>query len=174
MSFIKKIIIFSTISLMAVVLTVIFGIAPLFFGIKELANKIIVEKKSVLSFEEEAKIANQFEKNYENLELNPKSLDNFLASSDAPLGLIKFFESMAKESNLSIDIYPSSIVKLEKDPWDSIGFNLELTGDFLSFLKFLEKIENSNYFIQAQKIQTRKVALTKNIKAVLNIKVFVK
>jgi len=165
---------------------VIFGFIPLFFGNREIIDKIIAEKKCMVSFENEVAIAEQFEKGYSDWEFNPEEIDKFLASADAPIDLIKFFENTARENNLLINISPCPVIKLEEDSWESMGFGLELTGSFLNFSRFLEKIENSNYFIQVQKIQTRKLTLsdiylekysefsTEDVKTILNIKIFTK
>jgi len=186
MSPIKKIIIFSVAAAAVIVLVFIFGFVPLFFGIREVVDKIIAEKKSLFSFKNEVAIAEQFEKGYDDWKFNPEEIDKFLANADAPIDLIEFLENTAREGGLLINIYPCSVVRSEEDPWEAMGFGLELTGNFLSFLSFLEKVENSNYFIQIQKIQVRKLTPNdiylekyskfslEDVKVILNIKVFVK
>ena len=185
MSSTKKIIIFSAAALAIIILALVFGIAPLFLKIGNITDKIIAEKKSAISFEEEVTVAEQFEESYENLELNPQNIDNFLASSSAPVDLIKFFEDTARESSLFIEISAMPVEKLEEDLWESIGFRLELSGSFLNFLKFLEKVENGSYFIQIQRVQaekdlSRNASLEegspsgKSVKVILDIKVFTK
>lgn len=173
MDFVKKIIIFSIGAAIITILIIVFCLVPLFFELEGVTNKIVAEKKSTFSFEEEVAIAEQFEKVYSDLKLNFEKIDSFLVSSEAPIDLIKFLEGKAQKSNLLIDIHPYSIIKSEDDPWNSMGFNLELTGEFSNFLKFLEKIENSNYFIQVQKIQVKKIS-PEDIGAILDIKVFTK
>ncbi len=78
-------------------------------------------------------------------------------NESAPIELIKFFEDTARDVGLLIDISPASVLKTGSDPWDSIGFSVELIGDFSSAMKFLEKIENGHYFIETTKFNAKSI-----------------
>ena len=47
---------------------------------------------------------------------------------------------------------PISSLKEDNDPWKFIAFSVELIGDFADSMRFLEKVENSHYFIKAKKL----------------------
>jgi len=138
-------------------LLIIMILFPLFVDLNKVANDIIVLRKDSVSFEKELEIAEQFNNSYDSLELKQENIEYFLINFDVPIDLIKFFENTAKDSNLMISIFPSSIGKPEKGSWGSMSFNIELLGDFLGFSRFLEKLETSHYFLEIQSIQLRKI-----------------
>jgi len=155
MSSVKKIIIFSLISAALFLLVIIFLVVPFCSSIKEISNQIVEDKKNLASFKNEVQKAEQFEESYQNLEINPEKINEFLVNPSIPIELIKFIESLGKSENLYIKISPASVLKTDKDYWNSIGFSIELVGDFPSTMKFLEKLESSHYFIKTQKLHTR-------------------
>lgn len=178
MSSVKKIIIFSLMSALVFILVVIFLIIPLFGSIKETSGRILTEKKDLAFFENQALKAEQFEDNYKNLEITPEKINVFLVNPSAPIELIKFFENLAKETGLTIKISPVSSPKLKNDSWNSMGFSIELTGNFSGIIRFLEKTETSHYLIEVQKFRARRIVEkdvpTEKISAILEVKVFAK
>jgi len=151
----KKIIIFSSISLLVVFLLVLLIITPLLRNIYGIFDSILETKKDLASFENEALKVEVFINDYNNLQITSETIEQRLVNESAPIDLIKFFEDTAKELNLSIDISPTSVLAMDRDPWESIGFSIELIGDFSSAMRFLEKIENSPYFIETTKFDAK-------------------
>lgn len=148
MSYTKKIIIFSSVSFLIAVLLTALGVFPLLKNMYGVLDSILGIKRDLAIFENEVSKAEFFEQEYNDLEITPERVDQRLVNNSAPIELIKFFEDTASESGLLIDISPIAAAKRDKDPWDSIGFSIELIGEFTSSMKFLEKIENSPYFIE--------------------------
>lgn len=155
MSYSKKIIIFSSVSLMVALLLVVFVVAPLLKNIYYIFDNILEIKRDLASFENEALEADLFSSDYNSLQITSEKIDQRLVGGSAPIELIKFFENTAKDMGLSIDISPSSVLKADRDPWESIGFSVELIGDFSGAMKFLDKIENSPYFIETTKFNAK-------------------
>ncbi len=151
----KKIIIFSFISLLVVFLLVLLIIVPLLRNIYGIFDNILETKKDLASFKNESLKAEVFDNDYNDLQITSETIEQRLVNESAPIELIKFFEDTAKELDLLIDISPASILTMQKDPWQSIGFSVELIGDFSNAMRFLEKIENSPYFIETTKFDAR-------------------
>lgn len=170
MSSAKKIIIFSSAFGLIFFLTVIFLVMPLYNSIKEISGRILTVKRDLASFENEVLRAEQFQESYNDLEINPEKINDFLVNPSAPIELIKFFEALARETGLNIKISPVSSLRLSNDPWDSMSFSMELSGEFPSVVRFLEKTESSHYFIKTQKFYAK----AEKMLAVLEIKVFTK
>ena len=182
----KKIILLSIGALIFNLLLVLIFLFPLVLNLNSISNDIIALKKNSASVEKELGIAEQFNNSYNSLELKKENIDQFLVSPEVPVELIQFFEKSAEDFNLTINILPSSSKESKKDLWNSMGFNIELTGDFLNFLKFLEKIETSHYFLEIQGLQSRKISKNelylekyegfsdRDVKTILKIKVYTK
>ena len=153
----KKIIIFSSVSLLVVLLMALLMVAPLLKNIYGIFNSILETKKDLASFENEASKADVFNSDYDNLQITSEKIEQNLVNESAPIELIKFFEDTAKEMDLLVDIYPASVLKRNRDPWESIGFSIELIGDFSSAMRFLEKIENSPYLIETIKFNAKSI-----------------
>jgi hypothetical protein len=67
---------------------------------------------------------------------------------------------LALESEVLLKIYPSGVSLVEKSNknlWPFLNFNLEASGSFYDFSKFIEKLENSSYLIQIQDLNIRKI-----------------
>jgi hypothetical protein len=147
-SSIKKIVILSSLFLMAVLILVFLFALPLFNEIQKYSQSIIEKNAELSFFEKEAVRSREFEKNKTSLNSDIEKIDNSFAKSQAPIDLIKFWEQMAKFCNLSIEMspVPSQIIADAEE----MGFNLQIKGSFPNTLKFVEKIENGPYLIQIQ------------------------
>lgn len=182
----RKIILLSIGAAVVNLLLVLMVLLPLVMDLNEIGNDILNLKKDSIAFEKELDIAEQFNLSRESLELKKEDIDNFLINPEVPVNLIKFFEETAEELNLTISIFPTSIKESKNDLWNSIGFNIELLGDFSNFSKFLEKMESSHYFLAVQNIQLKKITQDElylekyrgfslgQVKTVLTVKVYTK
>lgn len=166
-------------SALLVVLAVIFVILPLFNEIKGKSGELAAQKEKFSALE--AKIANlkEFEGLYSELQYLLKEIDKLFVNSAVPVEFIGFLERTAKECRLEIEILSALNTKAEKDFWSSITFQTAATGSFLDFMKFLEKIENSLYLLEVQRISVNKPSEVKDVvsegvKSNFSVKVFVK
>jgi len=155
---IKKIIISSVVFALIALLLVILGIVPLFGKIGKISSEIVSIKKDLALFEEDAKKAEHFEENYNSLEITPEKTTVFLVPADAPIEIINFFEDLAKEEELELDISPIAVSKTGQNQENSIGFETQVFGEFANVMKFLEKAETSHYFIEVQKVYLKKIS----------------
>ncbi len=148
----KKIIILSIIFGAITALLIGFAAFPLYKGIKkDLAELINVKKELVMSKEEAGKFE-QFRDTYEKNESDLIKIDQFFIDPDVPIDLIKFWEKTANSCCLSITVSPVSLKSEKGAPWNSIGFQVNLTGLFSNFSKFLEKTESGPYLIEIQRL----------------------
>jgi len=175
----KKIYLTLAVSALLVVLAFIFVILPLFNEIKGKSGKLAAQKEEFSALE--AKIANlkEFEGLYSELQYLLKEIDKLFVNSGVPVEFIGFLERTAKECRLEIEILSALNTKTEKDFWPSITFQAATTGSFLDFIKFLEKIENSLYLLEVQRISVNKPSedkdvVSEGVKSNFSVKVFVK
>ncbi len=137
-------------------LLVSFVIVPLFRRIeKNLAELINIKKELVMS-ERQAGKFEQFRDMYKEMEPDLDKIDQLFVDPDVPINLIEFWEKTASDCNLLISVSPASLKQEKNDSWDSIGFQINLTGSFVDFSKFLEKTEANSYLIEAQSLVLNK------------------
>ncbi len=179
----KNVFIYYILPFFILLLLVVGVVYPLFLGVQQKSSKIISIKKkekiieNLKCYQDKEKIKEDMEK-----------IDSLFTDSQAPINLIQFWEETAKENNLLLEVNSVSLKSDKEDLWKSIGFQMNLLGDYISFLKFLGKIEYSPFLMKVQQItinsvekeklnkKEEKTNLSKNnlIKAVVVLKVFVK
>jgi len=173
--------IYSTLIIFAflIILIIVFIVFPLFCEIKNNSKELIVQKEKFVDLETKIINLEKFKVSYTELRPFLKEIDNLFVDSKAPIEFIGFLENTSKESQLKIEILPTSDKKTEKDFWSYLTFQITSTGSFPNFLKFLEKLENSLYLVEIQNINIGKLigdkdAVSDNVRANFSVKVFVK
>jgi len=153
----KKIIIFSIIFGLISLALVCFVIYPLFKEIKKNSGELISLKRELALSKNETEKFGEIKEVYENLEADLEKIDKLFIDSEVPVELIQFWETIAKDSGLLINISPTSSTTAEGETWDSIGFQITLSGSSSNFLEFLEKTETGPYLIEIQNLVVKKI-----------------
>ena len=153
----KKIIIISIIFGIISSALVIFGVYPLVNGIKKNSEELIGVKKELILFKEEIGKFSELREVYAKLEPDLEKTDKLFIDPEVPIDLIRFWENMAADSGLLINISPIDTKTEEGAKWKSMGFEVTLAGSFPNFLKFLEKTESAPYLIEIQNLTIRKL-----------------
>ncbi|MEA3344145.1 MAG: hypothetical protein U9Q16_00455 [Patescibacteria group bacterium] len=162
-----------------ILILAIFMASFLFARIKKNSEEFIDIRAKIHLSEKQIGKFQEHKDNYEKLTPNLEKIDKLFVNTDVPLNLIKFFEEMAEDTELSIEISPFVPKQYETDVWNFVGFKMFLTGSLSGFSKFLEKTEAAPYLIEIQNLKIRNI--TKRdpdyvgiIEADLSIKVFAK
>lgn len=159
-------------------------IYPLLNKIKENSGNFTVQKKTLLGLEAKIKNLKNVQTLYRSYQPNLEKINELFINADEPLGFIEFLEQEADNASLSIEIYPSNPKKVNGDIWQSMEFQITLSGSFPNFLKFINKLEASPYLFETQNLSIQR--LTENdvslkgfeglragdVSAVLRIKVY--
>lgn len=169
----EKIILFSLIFGIVILLLICFLIYPLVQGIKRNSQDLVRAKEELTLFQTKLQEVEQTRESYNKLKSDLDKIDNFFVDCEVPIDFIKFLEKTASDAGLSIDISPVSLKIGEAASWNSIGFSLILIGSFPDFSKFLEKIETAPYLLEVQGLGVKRYEISpSNIKADLTIKVY--
>ncbi len=167
-----------------IIIVLIGGVAyPLFLGVQQKISKIVSIKK-----EEKIIGSIKYCQEKEDIRKDIEKINSIFIDGQAPINLIQFWEKTARENDLLLDVNSISLKSNKKDLWKSIGFQINLVGNYVNFLKFLEKIEYGPFLMKTQRITinlVKKEKLDKEkkeidlsddnlIKAVVVTKVFVK
>lgn len=157
MSSIKKIYLSIIIVGVLSILSIVFVVMPLFKGIKEISQKLLLEKNKIIYLNEERKNFQNIKRVYETYQADLDRLENLFVDPAIPIEFINFLEKSATTSQIKLEI--SSMTKKQEkgEAWPSLYLQLSATGSFSNFLKFLEKIENGPYLIEILDLNTRKL-----------------
>ena len=156
-------------------LIVVFVICPLFQGIGVASDEFILTRKELSLSENELEKSEQFKDTYAKLETDLNKISQLFVNPEVPIDLIEFWEKLAGQSQLSIDIAPISLAAKKEDVWGSLGFRINLEGPFLDFLKFLQKTESCPYLSEVQNLSVKKLEVSANsVSANLVVKTFTK
>jgi len=154
----NKILIAHLLAFLAFALIVVFFVRPLWADIKSNAQQLLETNRNFEFIKEKSDKINSVRSDYKNMEPDLSKMSGFLIDSKTPIDLIKFWESTAKEESLNIDIGSYPLEKDDSDLWPSMGFQVKLTGSLSSFMRFLEKVESSQYFLEVKSLSIVKSA----------------
>lgn len=144
---------------------------------KEIYKEIFVNKVKLENIEKREKNIQEFKEKLgkENITF----FEAFFVDKNFPISFINFLEKMAKDSQLKIEI---SFLETKNKKENFLRFQLKILGENQNLFRFLEKIENSPFLIQIEKISISKLKEEKEEKEIsppllnlsLNLKVKVK
>lgn len=135
---------------------ILFLIYPNFLKIKKVSENFLSQKQELFLLEERETNVNKFKNFYNREKVNLNEIEAVFINPEAPVDFIGFLEKISQDSQISIKISPiSAAAGRTDDPWNSIGFQLELAGSFPDFLKFLEKLESSAYLVEIKNLNIR-------------------
>jgi|WetSurMetagenome_2_1015567.scaffolds.fasta_scaffold427954_2 Tfp pilus assembly protein PilO len=155
---------------------VFFAIVPLFGGIKSYSSDLSSAKSERAQLSAEIKNLSDFKKQFQQYQTSLDRADSLLVNSEIPIDFIRFLEKLASDSGVLIEIYPLSGRGKGGGQWLVLNYQLSVSGSFLDFSRFLEKLENSSYLIEAQDMNLQKSVENKieKVKASFTIKVLAK
>lgn len=165
---------------------ILFLIYPLFKEIKSKATELLSQKQSLTLLEARAENFEKFRINYQEIKSDLEKIDGLFINPEMPVDFIRFLEKTSRDSQITIKISPGLPTKIAKDPWPSLIFQITSVSSFPNFLKFLEKLEFSNYLIEIQNLNIARLTETElkskefetfslgDVKAILTLKVYTK
>lgn len=151
-----SLIIFSGLS----ILLSVFLIYPLLSEIEEKSQDFLSQKEKLMVLEKKVENLEKFRMIFPEISANLEKIDDLFVNQKMPIDFISFLERTSQNSQLTLKISPAPPLKIEKDPWPSISFQLISTGSFPNFLKFLEKLESSFYLIEIQNLSISRLSET--------------
>ena len=153
----NKVKLLAAIFLALTILWVLFLIKPLYEDIKGGSQEIISKKQELFFLESKIENIIQFRKKYQEIKPNLERINSLLIKGGEPVDFIRFLERISQDSQISVKIYPSSVTKVEGDPWPSMNFRINTVGTLPNSLKFLEKLDSAPYLIKIQNLNIKKL-----------------
>jgi len=121
------------------------------------SQEFLLERKTLTLMEREFQEFENFERNSAFYQSNLEKLDKLFLNPEVPIDFVQFLEKESENIGLLIKISPSIITSRESDPWESIGFQILLTGSFPNCLKFLEKLQISPWLLEIQMTEVKRI-----------------
>lgn len=186
MSLKNKINLSITILFISIILLFVFLIYPIFLEIKKISQDFLSQKEKLVSLERKSENFQKFQSYYLEIKPNLEKIDQLFIDPKVPIDFIGFLEKTARDYQIPITISPGLPTKIEEDPWPSLNFQITSLSSFPDFLKFLEKLESSNYLIEIQNLNIARLTETElktkgfekfslgDARAILSIKVYTK
>ena len=174
----KTFLISGTLSLLILILFY-FGVYFLIKDIKKNSEDFLRIKKEISIVRTQIENIESFKNTYLFLKPDLEKISNLFVDPEVPIDFIKFLESTASSSGVSIKVSLISSKAIIEEPWSFLEFQLNLTGSMQNIFKFLERIETANYLIEIQNLSigqlSEKNLTTEEFKTFsLAIKVFTK
>lgn len=139
-------------------LLILLVIFPLFQRIKDNSRQLIQKREQKVYFSLEKENLQESKIIYEKITPDLEKAEDIFLIGKAPveLELIKFLEKAASDFNVSIKISSVGAENKKENQLSFLSLNLEASGSFNDFLKFLEKIENGHYLVEITNLVVNK------------------
>lgn len=182
----KKIYISLAFFIVAAIALISFAIIPLAESIKEDGENFIGYQNELNLAERKIDNLKGFKKVYPDYKQNLEKIDNLFVEAEAPIEFLTFLERTAYGSQIFLKVSSSKAQEGAPDYWPSLVFQISTYGTPANFLKFLEKVENSNHLIEINNLTIKKLSekelmskeipsiSTEDISATFSLKAFVK
>jgi hypothetical protein len=147
----KTFLISGTLSLLILILFY-FGVYFLIKDIKKNSEDFLRIKKEISIVQAKIENIESFKNTYLFLKPDLEKISNLFVDPEVPIEFIKFLESTASSSGVSIKVSLISSKTIIEEPWSFLEFQLNLTGSMPNIFKFLNRIETTNYLIEIKNL----------------------
>jgi len=154
---ISKIYIISAFFIGFFILSVIFIIYPLVQKIKNNSQDLVSIKEERFSNSQEIANLKNLKPILEKIEPDSKKIDTLFINPKVPIDFIKFLEELAKNCSIQMKVSSVNPVSAKKYHWQAFNFQLQVSGPYLNFSRFVEKLENSPYLTDIYNLNVRKL-----------------
>lgn len=162
---------------LAALILVLGVIWPLLAEIKNSSSRLADAKNTIASLQAENTNIENFKKNTVDVAKNLDTANQLFIDPQNPVNVITFLETIARDAGLSAKI---SLLPNAGQKNNTITFQIAATDDFLKLMRFSEKLENSPYLMEIEKISmasagnanTSKNSNLGNVDAVFTVNTF--
>lgn len=134
----------------------VFLVGPEISRMREVGLKIREQEEKIASLDKRIGNMKIFNEYYLEKKDEFSKIDKIFINPQMPLDFIDFLDSAAEECGVSVNYSPSLPVKMKKDYWPSINFQITSLGAFSPSLKFVSKLEHSPYLVEIHGLEISK------------------
>lgn len=140
----KKLIGFSSISLIVLALFIWLAIFPLFGKIKELSQEYLKSQEVMVRMDQREFLFRDLEKSYQEKKEELDNIEGTFLTEKETVGFISTLEEIAYQTGNDFEIRTADFFAPEEQD-KFLSLTISLTGDFESLLLFLANLEDSPY-----------------------------
>ena len=154
----NKILLAILISLIIDLLIILLLVIPAFEAIKQASSEFLYYKKKLALIKGEVANFQDFEAHHQLYLQNLQEMDALIQNQlfidkEVPLELVSFCEEEASRENLQFEITPLRVSsQKEEAPFDFLTIRIKLEGEFPNLVRFLKRLENSQWLVEVQQI----------------------
>jgi len=156
----KKFYINLTVFLAIYIILIATVVLPLVKEIESNSTRLIEAREEMVFYSVEKSSIHELSLLFEEIDIELEKVDSLFIDSEVPLDFINFLEKLAKDLDIKLTIASVEFKEGEEDSWSYFVFSLDLESDYISFARFLEKLENSSYLIEISQINAKKIEKT--------------
>ncbi|MBZ1356324.1 MAG: hypothetical protein KY054_00935 [Candidatus Nealsonbacteria bacterium] len=127
-------------------------IFPTVEKIEKGSRRIIETQRESLRLVTQTMELTKFEESLDQYQPDLDRIDSLFIDSHSPLTFIQFLETTSLETNTELEISSIITPTTETNNWIPLTFNIILDGSFNDVMKFLEKVELSDYLVQSENL----------------------
>lgn len=140
---------------------IFFLVSPFLEEIKRGSAEIILQKQNVDSLSEKEENLNDFKNKYREIGPNLEKIDSLFVDVKTPISFINFLDKTSEDCGVKLNISSSIASRSAGESLFFLNFQVNSTGLFSDTMRFIEKIENSQYLIEIKNINIRKLTQSK-------------
>ncbi len=152
MNKIKKPYILIGLFLLTAIILIRMFIFPTVEKIEKGSRRIIETQRESLRLVTQTMELTKFEESLDQYQPDLDRIDSLFIDSHSPLTFIQFLETTSLETNTELEISSIITPTTETNNWIPLTFNIILDGSFNDVMKFLEKVELSDYLVQSENL----------------------
>ncbi len=152
MNKIKKPYILIGLFLLTAIILIRMLIFPTVEKIEKGSRRIIETQRESLRLVTQTMELTKFEESLDQYQPDLDRIDSLFIDSHSPLTFIQFLETTSLETNTELEISSIITPTTETNNWIPLTFNIILDGSFNDVMKFLEKVELSDYLVQSENL----------------------
>jgi len=142
----QKIVLFSGLSLIGLLLFISLVICPLLNKVSQAAQEYLTNQEILVRLDQREFLAKQLEEEYQEKETELEDLAKVFLGSEETVGFITNLEAIARQTGNFFEIKAVSPYGSSEDEEETfLDFRISLWGNFSGLLLFLANLENSPY-----------------------------
>ncbi len=145
----RNIVIFSIAAIVGIVALYLFALQPFETKIKEKSENIYQERIQAAVTEVEQQNVQITKAEYERLQSQSKTLDQFFVREDDILAFISSLETIAQQASVTQDIQN---LRAPEGTSRESHIQLVLSGNFSALMRYLADLESSPYYVAIDKL----------------------
>jgi len=136
---------------------IVFIIYPLLTGISEDSKELISVKEEKAFFSEGQSSLHDLRDYFCEVEPNLNKIEGLFINKDVPIEFIDYLRWLADYCGVSIEMSSVNFEeKGEEDTWSFYYFNVDVGGNYGNLIRFIEKLENSQYLVEVYELNVGK------------------